>query len=89
MNKPSASTHHMDKIRSSADIIEEVDGITTYLGFCEPGTLLTSEPKWSIMRIVEAGALPTVTTFHWANGSMMYNLVWDLRAGYDYQFKKF
>lgn len=90
MNTPSASTFNLDKIRASADIIEEGEnGLTTYLGFCKPGTLLTSEPKWSIMRIVEAGALPTVTRFEWATGSCAYNLVWDLRTTYAYQFKTF
>jgi len=87
--KPSVSTHNIDKIRASADIIEEVDGQITYLGFCEPSTLTTAEPKWSIMRIVETGALPTVTRFEWATGSCAYNLVWDNRAAYAYQFKTF
>lgn len=86
---PSASTFNIDKIRSSADMIEEVDGLTTYLGFCQPGTLTTDEPKWSIMRIVEAGVLPTLTTFQWATGSCAYNLLWDNRAAYVYSFKNF
>jgi hypothetical protein len=86
---PFASGFNMDKIRSSADIIEEVDGITTYLGFCQPGTTGTDQPQWSIMKIVETGSLPTLTVFKWATGSCAYNLVWDLRAGYDYKFKTF
>lgn len=86
---PAASTFNIDKIRASADIIEEVDGLTTYLGFCQPGTLTTDEAKWSIMRIVEFGALPTVTTFRWASGQCAYHLVWDDRATYEYLFKTF
>lgn len=86
---PSVSTFNVDKLRASADIIEEVDGLTTYLGFCQPGTLGLDEPKWSIMRIVEAGALPTVTTFKWASGQCAYHLVWNLRATYEYLFKSF
>lgn len=89
MNIPSASSYNMDKLRASADIIEEVDGFTTYLGFCTPGTLLTSEPGWSIMKIVEGAALPKITLFQWANGECAYNLVWDNRAGYNYSFKNF
>jgi len=86
---PVASTQNIDKIRSSADIIEEVDGSVTYLGLCMPGTIGTHEPKWSIMRIVEAGTLPTLTTFTWADGSCAYNLIWDDRETYNYLFKTF
>lgn len=88
---PFASHDIIDRIRASADIIEEVaGGLITYLGLCEPGTILTSEAKWSIMKIVQSAAvLPIVTTFTWATGSCAYNLVWDNRAGYDYSFKNF
>lgn len=91
---PFASHRDIDRLRSAADIIEQLDELTTYLGFCQPGTLTTAEDKWSIMKIVEAatgdpGELPTVTTFQWADGSCAYNLVWDDRADYDYYFKNF
>ena len=86
---PFASGQNIDSLRASADIIEEVDGVTTYLGFCQPGTLLTSDPKWSIMQIVEGAALPKLTVFKWATGSCAYNLIWDNRAGYAYTFKNF
>jgi len=89
MPTPYASQYEIAQIRASADIIEEVDGLTTYLGFCEPKTILTSEAKWSIMRIVEGAVLPKITTFQWANGLCAYNLVWDNRAAYAYSFKKF
>ena len=86
---PSASTFNVDKIRSSADMIEEVDGLTTYFGFCEPGTITTAQPKWSIMRIVEGTDFPKLTAFTWADGSCAYNLTWDGREGYNYKFKTF
>lgn len=87
---PSASTFNIDKIRSSADLIEEVDGLVTYLGLCEPGTVGTDEPKWSIMRIVQSGtAFPLLSTFKWAQGSCAYNLIWNNRASYAYGFKTF
>ena len=87
---PSASTFNIDKLRASADLIEEVDGLITYFGFCEPGTLLTSEPKWSVMKVVQsAAAYPILTTFTWATGMCAYNLTWDGRAGYTYIFKTF
>jgi hypothetical protein len=82
--------NQIDILRASADIIEEVDGLVTYMGYCAPGTLATSEPKFSIMKIVQSGTTyPTLYTFTWANGSCAQNLVWDNRAGYSYQFKNF
>ena len=85
-----AYNKHIDVLRASADITEEVDGLVTYMGFCEPGTLGTDEAKFSIMKITQsAAAYPIVTTFDWANGSCAYNLVWNDRATYDYQFKTF
>lgn len=88
--KPVASTQNIDKIRASADIIEEVDGLITYMGFCEPGTVGTDGPKWSIMRIVQSGSeFPILSTFTWAQGSCAYNLVWDLRSTYAFGFKTF
>lgn len=88
---PYASTENIDKLRASADIIEELaGGLVTYMGFCQPGTLLTSESSWSIMKTVQsADVLPIVTTFTWAQGMCAYNFVWDSRAGYDYAFKNF
>jgi len=88
---PYASTENIDKIRASADIIEELaGGLVTYLGFCRPGTLLTSESTWSIMIITQSSdVLPIITVFNWAGGSCAYNLVWDNRAGYDFAFKNF
>ena len=86
---PSVSTFNMDKLRSSADIIEEVDGMTTYLGFCIPGTFTTDQAQWSIMRIVESGKSPTLTAFQWATGMCAYHLIWDHRADYEYLFKSF
>ena len=87
---PNASTFNIDKIRSSADLIEEVSGTLTYMGICKPGTVGTDEEKWSIMKIVQSGeAFPILTTFQWAGGSCAYNYKWDDRAGYAYGFKTF
>jgi hypothetical protein len=86
---PSASTFNIDKIRASSDMIEEVDGFTTYFGFCSPGTIGTDTPNWSIMRIIEGDEFPKLTVFEWANGSCAYNLVWNDRANYEYKFKTF
>lgn len=97
---PFASSRNMDQLRASADIIEERDmayvepGLyITYFGFCQPGTLLETEPKWSIMRIRYEDGPPywtnKVTVLEWAEGSCAYNLAWDLRAEYNYSFKNF
>ena len=87
---PAASTFNIDKIRASADIIEEVSGLVTYLGLCQPGTVGTDEPKWSIMKITQSGdSFPLLTTFQWAGGSCAYNYTWDGRADYVYGFKTF
>jgi len=87
---PVASTQNIDKIRASADMIEEVDGLITYMGFCQPGTVGTDGPKWSIMRIVQSGSeFPILSAFTWAQASCAYNLVWDLRATYAYGYKNF
>jgi len=86
---PAASTFNIDKIRASADILEEVDGLTTYFGFCQPGTLSTDQEKWAIMQIVESAEFPKLTTFKWATGQCAFHLVWDLRDTYEYLFKSF
>jgi len=87
---PVASTQNIDKIRASADMIEEVDGLITYMGFCQPGTVGTDGPKWSIMRIVQSGSeFPILSAFTWAQASCAYNLIWDLRAIYAYGYKNF
>lgn len=86
---PFASHREIDRLRAASDMIEEVDGLTTYMGFCKPGTLTTAEENWSIMKIVEGEDLPKLTVFTWAEGSCAYHLVWDDRADYDYSFKNF
>lgn len=86
---PFASSHNIDKIRASADIIEEVDGLITYMGFCTPHTVGTDQTQWSIMKIVESGSLPKTTSFTWAAGMCAYHLIWDNRADYEYKFKIF
>ena len=73
-----------------ADIIEEVDSLITYLGFCAPGCTLETSPQWSILKIVQSDInYPIVTTSQWATGFCSYNLKWSDRAIYDYSFKKF
>jgi hypothetical protein len=87
---PKADQQNISDLRSTADIVEEIDEYTTYLGFCSPGTANTAAPNWSILKIEQSGGIfPILTTFRWANGLCAFNLVWDNRAGYDYKFKNF
>ena len=87
---PYAAWNNLSDLRGSADIVEEVDAVTTYLGFCQPGTGATSDPKWSIMRIEQSGAeQPIITEFKWAEGRCSFDLVWNDRATYNYKFRNF
>jgi hypothetical protein len=87
---PYASNSVLSAIRASADIVGEKDDLTTYLGFCAPGTTGTNQPAWSILKIVQSGTVqPIVTRFLWAGGLCAYNFKWDDRATLDYQFKNF
>ena len=85
-----ANSQDIDRIKAAADLIEEVDEFTTYLGFCLSGTTLDTEAKWSIMKIVQNGsAYPILTSMLWADGLCCFNLQFSARAGYIYSFKKF
>lgn len=83
---PKASNENISDIRAAADIVDEAAADTTYLGFCAPGTTGTDQPKWSIMKIAQAG---TETRFLWAGGLCAFSEVWDNRAALVYQFKNF
>jgi len=87
---PASNSFNIDRLKASADIIEEVSALVTYLGFSRPGTTDEAAPEWSILK-VEATAedYPIVTRFKWAGGFCLYNLQWSERLTYDYQFKKF
>jgi len=77
-------------LKGAADIIVEADALTTYLGFCEPGTLLTSAPKWAVCKIVQNGAAyPIETRCLWADGNFVFNQVFDNYAALTYKFHNF
>jgi hypothetical protein len=73
-------------ILRQADVIVEETTDDTYLGFCEPGTELTSAANWSICQIKKT---TKTTTIKWANGQQLNNLVMDNYLSYTYTFKKF
>lgn len=66
------------------DIVDESAApAVTYVGFCTPGTVDTSQARFKIKRItVNAGI--TVTT--WANGTREYKNIWDNRAVLPYSY---
>lgn len=85
-----ANSEDVDRLKASADIIEEVDGLTTYLGFCAPGTTDEAAASWSIMKITQSAAeYPIVTRTLLAEGFCNYNLIWNNRALYTYTYKKY
>lgn len=69
----------------SPDIVDESTPNITYIGWCDPGTQSTLEPKFKIKRIETA--LGITKTF-WANGEKQTDKIWDNRATYTYTFLK-
>jgi hypothetical protein len=53
-------------------IIDEIDSLTTYIGYAQIGSL-ESEPVWQIRKAVRTG---TVTKFLWADGDSEFDNVW-------------
>jgi hypothetical protein len=94
MHTPFADSGRMDILRKSAAYIIEYE-LVTYLGFCEPGTALLTDYKWSILRITESSkipgtdAVPVTTEFKWAQGSAAFNLQFSEHLTYDYKFQTF
>jgi hypothetical protein len=87
---PYAAHDNMSDLRGAADIVEELNPLVTYIGFCQQGTTGTNVPKWSILKITQSGTtVPIITKFEWAAGICSYNLIWDNRAVYEYSFRKF
>ena len=85
-----ADVSNIADLRATADIVEEKDELTTYLGFCQPNTESETDSTWSIMKIVQSGtAKPVITKFQWADGLCSFTHNWSLRLTYDYKFKKF
>lgn len=85
-----ADKNQIANLKASADLIEEVSDLVTYLGFCASGTTGTDQPTWSVLKITQSGTVqPILTSFLWADGKCSYNKVWNDRAGYTYTYKKF
>lgn len=65
------------------NVLLDEDGYYTYVGESVPGTL-TSQPKWRIFRIDESstGSIELVKTF--ANGTTLFDKIWNNRTSYDY-----
>lgn len=66
------------------DIVDESGApMVTYVGFCTPGTVDTSQPRFKIKRIT-ANAGITITM--WANGTREYKNIWNDRAALPYSY---
>lgn len=61
----------------------EYDGSNNpvYIGFAEPGSA-TSDPAWLIRKLTWSGS--NVTAIQYANGSTVFNSIWDNRASLSY-----
>ena len=87
---PTADHTNIADLRATADICEEYNDTTTYLGFCKPGTTDEAAAAWSILKITQSGIVQPITTrFQWAAGLCAFNLAWSLRATYTYKYKNF
>lgn len=89
-NTPIAHQHNYNILRGSADLVEEVNNLVTYLGFCKPGTTSEAAAEWSILKISQSSTVqPILTSFTWAEGRASFDLIWNNRAAYTYKFKNF
>ena len=62
-------------------ITHNAGGGVTYIGYCEQLGVMTSQPKWMIIRITEAAG---VVTPEYAGGNARFEHVWDDRASLIY-----
>jgi hypothetical protein len=82
---PGARIHH-EYLKGTADIIDVASDTVTYLGFFRQGNANEATATASICRIQTAG---TITRIMWANGSFMFNNIWNNRASLTYAYKNF
>lgn len=86
-NEPSITIGLETEFQAGTDtmlnVLLDEDGYYTYVGEAVPGTL-TSQPKWRIFRIDESstGSIELVKTF--ANGTTLFDKIWNNRTSYDY-----
>ena len=57
----------------------------TYVGYARPGTVLTSEQSWAIIKIDETQG----TVVKYPDGYFAYTNSWDSRTTLNYEFRKF
>lgn len=92
---PQIDQYTLSQLRQSADIIEEVSALVTYIGIIKPGSGGTDEQKaaaaiWSIIKVVQSapdGTYPNISTIKFADGMAIFNKNWNNRATYNYLFK--
>jgi len=77
----------VEALRAAADIVDETNPNTIYLGFRNPRETDQGEdkPVWSILRIEK---VLDITRFQWADGHISFNKQFTQRAGYDYYYLK-
>lgn len=80
-----ASTPVMEATADETDTITGAASNIIYKGYCKPGTLLTSEAAWAILRIDTSNGAQNM----FADGLFEYSQVWDNRASLTYTYHKF
>lgn len=76
-----APVHQLYQDSLPLPITHEAGGGVTYIGYCERLGIATSDAKWLIIRITEAGG---ITLPEYANGKATFTAVWDDRASLNY-----
>jgi len=82
----------LELLMQKADTFVEVDNKTTYLGFCAPGTTLTTQLNWAVCKVVydvAPGTFPRTGNILWANGQRQKVLTFSDYLTYNYSYRKF
>lgn len=80
----------MASLLAKADIMEEVDDLTTYLGFCQRDPGGYDQPVWAVCRVQYSGTTkPRTLTIMWPDGLNQRTYKWTDRAGLNYKHRNF
>lgn len=78
------------QLMAKADVIQEEDDLTTYLGFCQRGATAVDDPVWAVCRIQQSQLLkPRATTIMWSEGFNQPRFKFSDYAILNYKFKNF
>jgi hypothetical protein len=79
----------MADLFAKADIVEEADGLTTYLGYCQRDPDGYDAPQWAICRLQYSDYnKPRTLTIMWPDGLNQRRYKWTERASLNYQHRR-